>query len=67
MLFRSAGLGVSVLPKDMAPSGLTMLEAGGLPDLPDTEIALLTSTSLSLPAARLREHIIRSLEHAPRR
>jgi DNA-binding transcriptional LysR family regulator len=62
-----AGLGVTVLPKDMAPEGFTMLETGGLPNLPDTEIALLTSASLSLPAKRLREHIIRSLEHAPRR
>lgn len=62
-----AGLGVTVLPKDMAPQGLTMIETGGLPDLPDTEIALLTAPALSRPAERLREHIIRSLEHAPRR
>jgi DNA-binding transcriptional LysR family regulator len=62
-----AGLGVTVLPKDMAPDGMVVIEAGGLPDLHDTEIALLTAQHLSKPAERLREHIVRSLEHAPRR
>jgi DNA-binding transcriptional LysR family regulator len=57
-----AGLGVSVLPKDMTPEGLVILDAGGLPNLHDTEIALLTAPSLSKPANRLREHIVRSLE-----
>jgi DNA-binding transcriptional LysR family regulator len=62
-----AGLGVTVLPKDMAPEGIVVIEAVGLPDLHDTEIALLTAQHLSKPAERLREHIVRSLEHAPRR
>jgi DNA-binding transcriptional LysR family regulator len=62
-----AGLGVTVLPKDMAPEGLMVIEAGGLPDLHDTEIALLTASPLPKPAERLREHIVRSLEHAHRR
>jgi DNA-binding transcriptional LysR family regulator len=57
-----AGLGLTVLPKDMTPDGLVIVEAGGLPNLHDTEIALLTAPPLSKPADRLREHIVRSLE-----
>jgi DNA-binding transcriptional LysR family regulator len=57
-----AGLGVAVLPRDMAPPGLRALEKGLLPELPDTEVALIAAASLSAPASRLREHIIRSLE-----
>ncbi len=56
-----AGLGMTVLPKDMVPPGLHMVDGGPLPDLRDTEIALLDAVSLSLPAQRLKEHIIRSL------
>ncbi len=55
-----AGLGLAVLPKDMVPSGLHVLESG-LPDLKDTEIALLQTKGLCLPALRLQEHIVRSL------
>jgi DNA-binding transcriptional LysR family regulator len=62
-----AGLGITVLPKDMVPSGLHIVEAGGLPDLRDTEIALLAAKPLSAPAHRLREHIVRSLEQGNRR
>lgn len=58
-----AGLGITVLPKEMVPPGLRTFESGILPDLPDTEIALLSARSLSVPGQRLREHIIRSLEH----
>lgn len=56
-----AGLGVAVLPRDMAPDTLHVLESQPLPDLKDTEIALLATANLSLPAKRLRDHIIRSL------
>ena len=56
-----AGLGLAVLPKDMVPNGLHVLDGKGLPDLKDTEIALLQAKELSLPAIRLKEHIVRSL------
>ncbi len=56
-----AGLGVTVLPKDMVPSGLHILDGRPLPDLKDTEIALLHRERLSLPARRLMEHVIKSL------
>lgn len=61
-----AGLGLTVLPKDMVPSELQILEVRGLPDLRETEIALLWSGVLSKPAARLRDHIVMSLESADR-
>lgn len=57
-----AGLGVAVLPKEMVPAGLRTIEPPVLPRLPDTEIALLAANSLSAPARRLRDHIMRSLE-----
>ncbi len=57
-----AGLGVTVLPKEMIPAGLRTVDTGNLPDLKDTEIALLAARTLSEPAARLQEHIVRSLE-----
>lgn len=56
-----AGLGMTVLPKDMVPADLHIIDAGPLPDLRDTEIALLQSNPLSAPAERLMDHIIRSL------
>ncbi|MFX3729458.1 LysR substrate-binding domain-containing protein, partial [Streptococcus suis] len=38
-----AGLGATVLPRDMVPTGLRVLGAGhGLPDLAEAEIALRT-------------------------
>ena len=59
-----AGLGVTVLPKDMVPAGLGVIERGaGLPELHDTEIALLAARNLSAPARRLHDHIVRSLEN----
>lgn len=58
-----AGLGVTVLPKDMAPPGVRIIDHAPLPVLDDTEIALLSNEPLSLPARRLREHIIKALEH----
>lgn len=58
-----AGLGLTVLPRDMVPADLVVLgTAQGAPDLRDTEIALLTAQPLSRPAARLAEHVVRSLE-----
>lgn len=58
-----AGLGVTVLPKDMVPPGLAVVgRRSELPDLHDTEIALLAARNLSVPAQRLHEHIVRSLE-----
>lgn len=56
-----AGLGVTVLPKDMVPSGLHVIDGRPLPDLKDTEIALLHRERLSVPARRLMEHVVRSL------
>ena len=56
-----AGLGLAVLPKDMVPGDLQVPDSTRLPDLKDTEIALLQTRKLSLPALRLKEHIVRSL------
>lgn len=62
-----AGLGVTVLPKDMVPPGLTVVERRSmLPDLHDTEIALLAARGLGAPARRLHDHIVRSLEDVGR-
>jgi DNA-binding transcriptional LysR family regulator len=57
-----AGLGVAVLPKEMVPPGLELIDGDPLPSLDDTEIALLAAPALSVPAERLRLHMIRSLE-----
>jgi DNA-binding transcriptional LysR family regulator len=56
-----AGLGVAVLPKGMVPAGLHAIDGGPLPGLADAEIALLAGRSLSMPARKLKDHIIRSL------
>jgi DNA-binding transcriptional LysR family regulator len=62
-----AGLGVAVLPLDMVPSDLVVLNEAenGLPDLPDTEMALIDAPVLPPPARRLREYLVRDLEHGP--
>ena len=62
-----AGLGVTVLPKEMVPASLVILdnERHGLPDLRDTEIVLMEATSLSPPARRLSAYIAAALEHGP--
>ncbi len=58
-----AGLGVTVLPKDMVPGRLRVLAGEtGLPDLADTEIALLRAPNLSPAGARLADHIVHALE-----
>jgi DNA-binding transcriptional LysR family regulator len=61
-----AGLGVTVLPKEMVPPDLSILdgEASGLPDLRDTEMALIEAHGLAPAAQRLRDVIVRELEHA---
>ena len=58
-----AGLGVSVLPRDMTPADLTVLDAAafGLPALRETEIALIEAPHPPAPAARLRDEIAREL------
>ncbi|HEX8125120.1 MAG TPA: LysR substrate-binding domain-containing protein [Allosphingosinicella sp.] len=60
-----AGLGVTVLPKDMVPGDLNILEEAehGLPALADTEVAFVSAPSLPPPAARLRDYIVAELEH----
>lgn len=58
-----AGLGVAVLPRDMVPADLSMIDDHGLPDLADLEVALIEVPALSPPAQRLRDTILRELEH----
>ncbi len=60
-----AELGVTVLPKEMVPPGLTILDVQetGFPDLHHTEIALQMAATVSEPVKRLFEYIIRALEH----
>ncbi|MFN3228821.1 MAG: LysR substrate-binding domain-containing protein [Asticcacaulis sp.] len=59
-----AGLGISILPANMLPSGIAPCRQDlGLPALADAEIALLKRDSLSRPADMLASHIIQSLEH----
>ena len=56
-----AGLGMAVLPKEMVPPDLHIIDGRPFPNLKDTEIALLQSDRLSVPAERLKDHIIRCL------
>jgi DNA-binding transcriptional LysR family regulator len=59
-----AGLGVTVLPREMAPADLVRLgEADGLPDLADAEIALMRApTATPRAAERLAEFVLQSLD-----
>ncbi|QJE73238.1 LysR family transcriptional regulator [Aerophototrophica crusticola] len=58
-----AGLGATVLPRDMVPTGLRVLGAEhGLPDLAEAEIALRTVPSASRAATMLAESIIQGME-----
>ena len=57
-----AGLGVTVLPRDMVADDLVIIDGDALPRLDDTEIGLLETTPLSPPAERLKAHIVRSLQ-----
>lgn len=60
----SAGLGVSILSRDMLAPGFHIVGTdGGLPRLADMEIALLRRPEPLPPAVeRLAEHMVRSLE-----
>ena len=58
-----AGLGITVLPRELVPEGLVALvDDPGLPPLYDTEIALLEASAISDPAHRLAQHIAQALE-----
>jgi DNA-binding transcriptional LysR family regulator len=59
-----AGLGMTVLPLDMAPPDLAILgEASGLPRLPDAEIALLRPrTAIPTAAEKLAEYVLTALD-----
>lgn len=62
-----AGLGVTVLPREMVPPDLAVLgeAAHRLPALPETEIVLYRAPGIASPAAtRLADHIVQSLEAA---
>lgn len=56
-----ARLGIAVLPKDMVPDGFRVIDGPPLPNLKDTEIALLQRDDLPRAAELLRDHIVRSL------
>jgi DNA-binding transcriptional LysR family regulator len=58
-----AGLGIAVLPRDMVPADLAVLDDHGLPELADLEVALIEVAALTAPALRLRDTILRELEH----
>lgn len=56
------GLGLSVLPREMAPDDLTILTEG-LPKLADAELALLKARGAAPPAAeRLADYILSALD-----
>lgn len=58
-----AGLGVAVLPREMCPDFLTAIRGeAGLPELDDTEIALIESPQASSTAHRFAQHVIAALE-----
>jgi len=58
-----AGLGITVLPREMVPSGLpALVDDASLPPLYDSEIALLEGPAISDPAHRLAQHIAQALE-----
>lgn len=63
-----AGLGVGVLPADMAPKDLVVLSRAGLPALHDSEIALVQARGTPTRAAGLlTDQVLRSLsvDHLP--
>ena len=58
-----AGLGITVLPKNMLPSGISPVRSKlKLPDLADAEIALLKRDHLNRTGEVLAEHLIHCLE-----
>lgn len=59
-----AGLGITVLPANMVPQGLTSLKGSvKMPHLADSEIALMKRDNLSQAGKVLAAHIISSLEN----
>lgn len=56
-----AGLGITVLPANMLPSGIHPIRK--MPELADAEIALLKREGLSKAGTMLAEHIMHSLEN----
>lgn len=59
----TAGLGITVLPREMVPAHLTaIIDDADLPPLYDTEIALIEAAGLSDTAHRLAQHIHAALE-----
>jgi len=59
----NAGLGITVLPREMVPAHLTAItDDPELPQLYDTEIALIEAAGLSDTAHRLAQHIHAALE-----
>ena len=59
----SAGLGITVLPREMVPASLTAITRDhALPMLHDTEIALIEAPGLPETAHRLAQHIVSALE-----
>lgn len=62
-----AGLGLAVLPKEMVPPDLLVLdEAAAAPDLADTEIALMLATPAPAAAVLLGQHMVQALERVGR-
>jgi len=59
-----AGLGITVLPRDMVPADLAIIgEATGLPKLAEAEVALLKArTAISSAAERLASDILSALD-----
>lgn len=59
----NAGLGITVLPREMVPPYLKpIIDDPELPPLYDTEIALIEAPGLSQTAHRLAQHIVAALE-----
>lgn len=63
-----AGLGLTVLPREMAPDDLILIEAeDGLPPLADTEIALIRANVLPIAAERLADFVFTVLSAEDKR
>lgn len=59
-----AGLGITVLPANMLPTGIhRVAKEMKLPELADAEIALIKRDGLPKAAEMLAEHIVHSMEH----
>ena len=56
-----AGLGITVLPKNMIPDGLEEYRSGNLPKLEDTHIALLTKRTTSKAVKSFSDYVLAKL------